>query len=63
MPRPKKLVEAPARLTHAVSYMGNPAIIIHTHEDGSLDLAVDYSGKIVTKIRVSPDSVEYKNAP
>lgn len=63
MPRPKKQATEPAQTAHALSYMGMPAIITHTHEDGRLDLAVDYNGKIVPKLRVSPESVEYKNAP
>lgn len=63
MPRPKKQATAPAEAAQALHYMGLPAIITHTHEDGHLDIAVDYSGKIVQKLRVSPEAVEYKNTP
>jgi hypothetical protein len=62
MPRPKKQAAAPAQTAQALHYMGLPAIIMHTHEDGHLDIAVDYSGKIVQKLRVSPEAVEYKKA-
>lgn len=68
MPRPKKQAvdtanEPKLPEVHVLTYMGLPAIITHTHEDGHLDISVDYSGKIVQKLRVSPESVEYKNAP
>lgn len=67
MPRPKKQITEPAvepvKETQSLSYMGMPAIITHTHEDGHLDISVDYSGKVVPKLRVSPELVEYKNTP
>ena len=62
MPRPKKQATAPEQAAQALYYMGLPAIITHTHEDGHLDIVVDYSGKIVPKLRVSPESVESKKA-
>lgn len=63
MPRQKKQATEPLREVQTLYYMGSPAIITNTHEDGNLDLAVDYNGKIVPKFRVSPEAIEYKNAP
>ena len=74
MPRPKKQpVEAivepaivePVQEEQAQTpfYSGMPAVIVHTHEDGYLDLTVSYDGKTqVVKGRVSPQSIEYKKA-
>lgn len=70
MPRPKKqiaeeIVEPVIRETPvAAFYMGMQATILKTHEDGHIDLTVSYDGvNQVPKLRVSPESVEYKNAP
>lgn len=45
-------------------YAGMVAVITGTHGDGRVDLTVSYDGKTqVPKLRVSPEAIEYKDAP
>ena len=68
MPRPKKqaseLPVAQEKQAGTPFYAGMSATIIRTHEGGYIDLTVSYNGETqVQKNRVSPESIEYKNAP
>lgn len=70
MPRPKKqpLIEVQDEAivvmpqpTKIPFYNGMPATVVHTHDDGHLDITVSYDGKnAVAKGRVSPDAIEYR---